>query len=227
MPYKRTGRRRAYKRRRPVVRRKYKGRRRNKMRYTVSRIIGQPDSAYVKLRYLQTVQKTPIGFVANHIFRGNSCFDPDFTSGGGQPVGFDQYAAMYNDYEVTGSSIRIKLINNSALSAVGCVVYPSLSSSLIGYDDSMGNSYAKNIICGNINSTPIRQMSSFMRTKKLVGRTTASVNYAARIDTNPASPWFWNIEFKSTDNTSSLQLSVQVTLIFYVKFWNRVSMTDI
>lgn len=53
------------------------------------------------------------GVAAAHVFRANSMFDPDFTGGGNQPLGFDQMAAMYNRFTVTHAQIRVVFSNPS------------------------------------------------------------------------------------------------------------------
>lgn len=229
MPYRR---RRQYRRprRRKMVpyRRRYRRRRprRNRIQYSISRTIAQPDTFYVKLKYNQLVQKSPATFVYSHQFRGNSVFDPDFTSGGGQPVGFDQYATLYMNYQVLGSSIKVRLVNESAVSC-GMVVYPSITSTLVTYDEGIGNVYSKNIVVGPLTGNNIRGISNFIRTKKLIGRSVDSVNYGASITTNPASPWYWNIEGRNMDGVTNIDATLQVQLVYYVKFWNRATIVDV
>lgn len=71
---------------------------------------GIPLSRTVKLRYSQQVSmNNPIGG-AVHNFRANSLYDPDLTGVGGQPLGFDQMAALYNHYVVLGSKFIAKPI---------------------------------------------------------------------------------------------------------------------
>lgn len=41
-------------------------------------------------------------------YRLNSCFDPRYAIGGAQPMGFDQWAAMYKRYTVVSCSITVK-----------------------------------------------------------------------------------------------------------------------
>lgn len=227
MPYRKY-RKRFYRRKMPYrrYRKRYKRNRKNKMRYTISRTVGQPDAMYVKLVYSQVTQKTPAGPTTNHVFRGNSAFDPDFTGIGGQPNSFDQYATLYRDYQVLGSAIKVKMVNNSA-NALGFVIYPSLSTTAVGYDDGIGNSYSKYKICGQNTAYSIATVSNFIRTKKLIGRNTNSVNYAALISANPASQWYWIIDMRSMDGASVIDATLQAELTYYVKFWNRKTVVDV
>ena len=56
-----------------------------------------------KLTYCDTKTITPGSTMANHVFRLNSIFDPDFTGVGHQPGFHDQWANLYNQYRVTSA----------------------------------------------------------------------------------------------------------------------------
>ncbi|WP_445775552.1 hypothetical protein [Shewanella sp.] len=75
---------------------------------------GFPKTTCVKLRYCDTVTINPgLGTVGYHSFRANSCFDPDYTGTGHQPLGFDQWSTFYNHYIVVGAKIKITVTSNS------------------------------------------------------------------------------------------------------------------
>lgn len=68
---------------------------------------GFPKSKLVKLRYNETVSVNPgVASVTAYSFRANSIFDPNQSGTGHQPMGHDQWAAIYNHYIVLGSKIR-------------------------------------------------------------------------------------------------------------------------
>jgi len=75
-----------------------------------------PDSMVTTLVYGDNkefaagIAGTPNSF----IIRANSCFDPDFTGVGHQPMGFDQWANFYNHVTVLKSTIKIIFISASA-----------------------------------------------------------------------------------------------------------------
>lgn len=70
---------------------------------------GFPTKKTVKLRYCQEISLTiTSGYMAYHGFRLNSLFDPDYTSTGHQPLGFDQWAAIYDKYCVTRAAISCR-----------------------------------------------------------------------------------------------------------------------
>lgn len=70
-----------------------------------------PTSAVVKMRYCQSVQIDPsLANVGYTLFRANSIFDPDYSGAGHQPMGHDQWAAIYNHYSVLKSRIHVTFL---------------------------------------------------------------------------------------------------------------------
>lgn len=47
------------------------------------------------------------GSAATHVFSANGLYDPDITSAGHQPMGFDQIQAFYDHWVVIGSKITV------------------------------------------------------------------------------------------------------------------------
>lgn len=73
-----------------------------------------PHRMLAKLRYDEYIELDG-GLVAvadKRIFRTNSVFDPDFSTTGFQPYGFDQWSAFYDRYTVIGCKIRVTFVNN-------------------------------------------------------------------------------------------------------------------
>lgn len=68
-----------------------------------------PASKITTLKYTEgyiTVD-APVGSSAGYVFRANGLFDPNYTGTGHQPLGFDQWCAMYNRYVVLASKIKV------------------------------------------------------------------------------------------------------------------------
>lgn len=72
-----------------------------------------PDKKVVRHRYADSVKITVTAGLAGdeHVFRGNSLYDPDYTQsvGGHQPMGFDEMALVYNRYRVKVSKIDVRV----------------------------------------------------------------------------------------------------------------------
>ena len=77
--------------------------------------IGASNQQMVKLIYSDrfSITGTTVGS-QQHVFRGNSLFDPDLTSTGHQPLYFDQWATIYNDYLVSASKIELRVENKDS-----------------------------------------------------------------------------------------------------------------
>lgn len=69
---------------------------------------------YATLTYNDSISLSPSGTSpASHYFRASSIYDPDFTSTGHQPAGYNELAALYNRYTVVRSGIRVDFISES------------------------------------------------------------------------------------------------------------------
>lgn len=71
---------------------------------------GFPDRKIARLKYVDFITLNPTASASAvptlHHFRANSLFDPDQTSTGHQPRGFDEHAAIYDHYTVIGSKLK-------------------------------------------------------------------------------------------------------------------------
>lgn len=61
-----------------------------------------------------TITEAAAGAGASYSFSVNNAFDPNFTGAGSQPLGFDQYSALYGRYRVTNCKISIYWGNRTA-----------------------------------------------------------------------------------------------------------------
>ena len=77
---------------------------------------GFPEKHTARLKYVDFVTLNPSASgsavpLITH-FRANSLYDPDLTSSGHQPRGFDELAAIYDHYCVIGSKIKVSFEND-------------------------------------------------------------------------------------------------------------------
>lgn len=78
-----------------------------------------PKSMITKHRYVTTQSLSPsIAAISSYQFRGNSIYDPDYTSVGHQPLGFDQYAGLYEHFTILSSKITV----NAATTGIPVVI---------------------------------------------------------------------------------------------------------
>jgi len=72
---------------------------------------GFPKSIITKLRYCDFHQFTATsGALQKKAYAANGIYDPDITDAGHQPLFFDNFASIYNNYVVLGAKITITFI---------------------------------------------------------------------------------------------------------------------
>lgn len=104
----------AQKKRKVAKKRNYKrkGYRRLVSNYVPS---GMPTTRIGKLKYAQVMSVTSTtGIMGEQRFSANNIFDPDVTGTGHQPMGHDQWAALFNHYVVLGSKITVNFCDADA-----------------------------------------------------------------------------------------------------------------
>jgi len=73
--------------------------------------VGFPAERTVDLVYSDyDTMSSSTGVLAKYQYRLNSCFDPDYTGTGHQPMGFDQWSAYYNHYVVESVDYEVQLV---------------------------------------------------------------------------------------------------------------------
>lgn len=191
-----------------------------------------PDRLYVKLRYREQLSWTQLsGDLGDNVYRGNSCFDPDLTGTGGQPLGFDQWSTFYGYYTVLGSKIEVSSMHNGGgsganMARVG-IVPTNISTAFAATDREVAEEtpYAqwKHLTMAATGCGQAFQ-KSYMSTAKMEGSVRAAIqiadSYSALTTANPAAPWFWHVcNYVPSGSTQSLFQNVVLT--YYVVFEGR------
>jgi len=83
---------------------------------------GFPMSTVAKLRYCETGSIDPEAGVEKVVYSANGMFDPTTAVGGHQPLGFDQYAVIYDHYVVLGSKIHVVFWTENAATTYASIV---------------------------------------------------------------------------------------------------------
>lgn len=187
---------------------------------------GFPDRVLTKLRYVQTVTLGNGSYtVASHTFRCNSLFDPDYSGTGHQPMYFDQYAALYQYYDVKKAKIHVDVAN--------LIGGTTLNSVMVGLD-LIGNTVSS-ILDPNQNRerpgatfrTVTTQFPKGTMTKWWTPRKfnpTLSFDNSALVSSDPATTavQYFRVYAMSLDNVTPLQsnqVSLTVTIDYYAEFW--------
>lgn len=189
-----------------------------------------PKAVRRLLPYSQTVYLDTALSSIEYVFRGNSCFDPDYTGVGSQPAGFDSYAALYGNYRVHGSKITVAAISwaTSAHQAAGCI---SITPSRDAGEGALTTAAAlvkqneKHAFFGPASGS--RQIATVKH--KAITSTTYGVKdlsdsgFAAVFTNSPNLEWYWDINMTLLDGTStftSYPIIIQVNILYDVEFFN-------
>ncbi len=75
---------------------------------SLGRLPVAPDSIRVQLKYVEEVSvNTTVTDYGTYVFRLNDLYDPNYTSTGHQPTGFDQWMSIYNRFRVDKVRVRV------------------------------------------------------------------------------------------------------------------------
>lgn len=185
----------------------------------------QPDTFYVRLKLVDVINPSPGTVSYDFLVVGNDLLDPLGLAI--QPAGFDQYKALYNNYQVLGSSLTVTAQTFTNITGFYIGTYPSRTTSVIPLRDMMGLPYAKyKTGASTLGGPGVVTVSNYMRTKKFIGRSVDDVDYTAAITGTPTRVWYWHVHALNADNTTNIVMSWILKMNFYVKFWNRKVVVD-
>lgn len=174
---------------------------------------------------------TSILFQYQHVFRGNSLFDPDSTGVGVQPYGYDSLcgaSAFFNNYNVKSSKITI--YPSVAPSYVTnfppyfeLLIVPYRSSTLPFNEpcDIRRMPYCRSIrFSSDSQANHTTKVSSYSSSKAVLGAPFATdVSSTGQYDGNPTYTWYWIVTF-DTGNwapTANIAFTFDVKIKYYTK----------
>lgn len=197
-----------------------------KQKFTLSRNT-LPDCTKIILKYCDRFQVAPIsGAVWVQTFRGNSLYDPDYTTTGHQPAGFDEISALYKWYTVHASSIKVDLVPGATgvgVASAEVAVIPTVNATdwtAVEPEVIRENQYGKMMIVSNGNGMP--SMNHYMTTSKMLGRSDINQQTTgALVSANPEEGWFWHVVIQAVDEATTLDMYLYCTVVYYAEFSQR------
>lgn len=197
---------------------------------------GFPDKLVTKLRYVDSISLAAFtnGGIASNVFRMNSCFDPDLTSTGHQPMYFDQFcgaigSAPYSRYRVLSSNITVTYtpvtISQPGTNNLGPYVIGLAANNASGlYGDTISElCEASNtqwtVMGGKDGGNNIKQLSTTYIPSRDLGMNDGDDTLGALYNANPTEvfhviPWI-----SDTVGTSAVRILVEI--IYNVEFFDR------
>ncbi len=188
-------------------------------------VFGFPDRLVTKLRYCDYFNLTSTsGALAKYVFRWNSTFDPDFTSGGHQPLYRDTYASIYDHYAVIRAWAKIAIINPGTVSTICGVVTDDDTSSSSTFQTLMEQSHGINHeltpLTGSKSEVIIN--TSWEAADILNVDPFSSEEYKTAVGSNPTDESDLIVWAIPVDGSSTNTLNVTVTLIQEV-LWTELT----
>lgn len=216
-----------YSKKKKVHRRRRRNRFHKNNKAVITRVkgMGIPDMLYVKLTYCSLDHVSSLNYYSEYYYRGNSIWDPDGTGSGHQPLYYDQYSLLYNKYRVIGSAITLDVMNDSGVKALMYVVQPSTDISPLTdittvYEQQRSKAPKFVPIAQRVAS----RHKQYCSTRQVCGLTKSQLyddTFAANITADPSNVWYWNILFTTSDQTTAVQYSYMIKIVYYVQFFDR------
>lgn len=214
--------------RKPRVK-KYRRRRRYGKFTLLRRLKPVANSSMIrKLPYWDqvTISGGAAGAASAYVFSCNGLYDPDITSTGHQPRGFDQYMAFYDHYVVYQASITAKFYVNGAntnCTFVGISISdsPSAETDPNEYIEAYNTKYR--VMGGTVTSgslTPI-VMTRKVNVMKFLGRRASSTDLKGSDSANPTEQAYFHIWTAGANSNTAPGVRVAVKIQYAVKLIER------
>lgn len=220
--------------------------RKSRKRYPMYRNLplgGFPDKQIARLKYVDliTMNATSSGSAVPLVvhFRANSLYDPDLSSSGHQPRGFDELSAIYDHYCVIGSKITVHFENHvDNIQSAGQYCFLMLqdtNSTPTSLIDIMENGDTNKVSYKQRNSTTSRNVTLTKRFSpyKLFGISKKdslvnNVNLNAQVTQNPAEDAIYTIGIacQQTTSTDPPPMIVRVEIEYLAIFTEKRQMAS-
>lgn len=197
-------------------------------------VVGTPTGMRMSMKYATHVQLSS-GMLPydEHVFRAFSIFDPDQTGVGHQPLGHDQWAALYTRYRVLGAQITVKFSDQTQLAAgtqqtpTTCVV--CLNTNTTTLDDSetaIETPMSRNVQLGrggNSKTVYFPYVSAWKSQGDMGGLT--EDDYSATFGNNPNADAYFHI-LAERAGSSTVDTAAQVTIVYDCWIYDPVDLTQ-
>lgn len=195
---------------------------------------GTSDRLFVKLRFREQFSsaQSPGTNLADIVYKGNSPFDPSFTSAV-QPYLFSNWAQLYQRYVCFGSKITTYNVMNNATSgpanAMTMISHSPYQAAYVSIYSFETDPYVKR---KNVNFGALgvgrNSQSYFCSTAKATNRPKKAVaieeNYSALVTADPATLWYWHLG-NYVPGSNDQSLICDVVIDYYVMFYQPIRPT--
>lgn len=190
-----------------------------------------PDRFFTKLRWADNISFNSVFAVQYQSYSGNSVYSPDKTTGVSQfsALGANQWKALYSQYRVHSSKIRIIVTGNSGSNdGMTWAVWPSVTVGGSGNEPAISSAQAKPgakfITTSSDASFPAKAITNSADTKRIYGvPNILDEGFGAALNSNsPLREWYWNVMLQDHHGVF-LTCKAVVEIIYFVELYDRVS----
>lgn len=195
--------------------------------YMIPGIDGRLQFAFPKkiitiLRYIdQYALTSTLGGASTVVFRMNSVFDPDFTNVGHQPLYYDRYSAIYNNYRVLGSRLEATISPTALSTGVGPWVFGiNGSESSVSMSTSSINRAEQNDAVSTVfnQQDPPTVLSYAFSPEIKLDRPRDDDSMGATVNTNPTNQYYahvWFSDLNGATSTAIMRVVIEYTVEFF------------
>ncbi len=192
-----------------------------------------PDSITVPLNY-HSYGRFSAAYSGNQIFSLNSAYDPDYSSAGHQPLGFDQWSAFYNRYRVEKVMVEVDFVNSSTISNTDALLVASNSNSAITTQSTFFAGceapFSVNRLLpmtGNVNSWRVKKTYDIAQ---ILGvpreRYLANVDYSAQVGASPTEGVFLHLVLQDVLFNNNIDATYKIKITYITTFFDRNQLTE-
>lgn len=197
--------------------------------------LGYPMRYRTTLRYVEmsTSISSVLGAMGKYTFSANSCFDPNTTGAGHQPMYFDQLSAVYKYYRVVGSKITVRptWVTGSPAETWFTVVCQDVDS-LATYTD-MGDAITSGFAhsqttSGGFDLTQLNKkwMTCTFSQRKWANKSRNDRDWTALTSANPAKLMYFVILMQPLDLASNATFIATVIIDYIVDFFELIPIAE-
>lgn len=208
--------------------RKYRARRNKKTvinRSIVNLGQGLPKKIMVTHRYRESFPVTSTtGGIGNYLFSCNGLYDPNTTGSGHQPMYYDQFSALYDQYTVIGSRITYLIVPSTSSTVpvkIGVFINDDTTSTPTSVDNISELPSGKMYILPQNSTKTLVIRKNWSAKKTFGGSVLGNDSLQGTISTNPSEQSYYQISMQSIDSFSTCTIFVQA-LVEYIVIWDEL-----
>ncbi|HHZ94411.1 MAG TPA: hypothetical protein EYN67_02375 [Flavobacteriales bacterium] len=187
------------------------------------------------MRYVDhkvVIQATPY---YEFVYQLNNLFDPQVALGGHQPMYYDSFAAIYNEYLVTSAKVIITVTQDNQQDSPTTVFWGVRDTTTVAPNPTISNCMEQ----GNRTimqlgfasaGTACKSITQYTDIGKVHGikskLSPKNIPFAAGIGSGPAEGTYGILQLFSTDELSRVNCLVTVTIDYNCCFFNRKQMAE-